>query len=83
MKKKGKKKKKKKNRKEQTNDASYCERLRAKWLCCAFKLGILQLICKAYLIFKCNLESALSAIFQKRELYKSKHVVVERRCIKI
>ena len=26
---------------------SYSERVRAKWFCCAFKLGFLQLICKA------------------------------------
>ena len=30
---------------------SYSERVRAKWFCCAFKLGFLQLICKASLIF--------------------------------
>ena len=30
---------------------SYGERVRAKWFCCAFKLGFLQLICKASLIF--------------------------------
>ena len=35
---------------------SYSERVRAKWFCCAFKLGFLQLICKASLIFKSNLE---------------------------
>ena len=38
---------------------SYSERVRAKWFCCAFKLGFLQLICKASLIFKSNLELAL------------------------
>ena len=37
---------------------SYSERLRAKWFYCAFKLGFLQLICKASLIFKLNLELA-------------------------
>ena len=33
---------------------SYSERLRATWFCCAFKLGFLQLICQASLIFKWN-----------------------------
>ena len=35
---------------------SYSERVRAKWFCYAFKLGFLQLIGKASLIFKSNLE---------------------------
>ena len=35
---------------------SYSERVRAKWFCCAFKLGFLQLICRVSLIFKSNLE---------------------------
>ena len=62
---------------------SYSERMRAKWFCCAFKLGFLRLICKASLIFKSNLELALSIILKQRELYKSNHVVVEWRCLKI
>ena len=33
-------------------DRSYSERVRAKLFCCAFKLGFLQLICKAFLIFQ-------------------------------
>ena len=41
---------------------SYIERVRAKWFCCAFKLDFLELICKASLIFKSNLELALSVI---------------------
>ena len=52
-------------------DRSYSERVRAKWFCCAFKLGFLQLICKASLIFKSNLELALSIVLNQRELYKS------------
>ena len=48
---------------------------------CAFKLGFLQLICKASLIFKSNLELALSIILKQRELYESKHVAVECRCL--
>ena len=41
---------------------SYSERVRAKWFCCTFKLGFLQLICKASLIFKSNLELALPSL---------------------
>ena len=44
---------------------------------CTFKLGFLQLMCKASLIFKSNLELALSIILKQRELYESKHVGVE------
>ena len=62
---------------------SYSENVRAKWFCCAFKLGFIQLICKASLIFKSNLELALSIILKQRELYESKHVAVECRCLKI
>ena len=40
------KKKKNKDKKEQGGDRSSSERVRAKWFCCAFKLGLLQLICK-------------------------------------
>ena len=46
-------------------------------------LCFVQLICKASLIFKSNLELALSIILKERELYESKHVVVECRCLKI
>ena len=62
---------------------SYSERARAKWFCYAFKLGFLQLICKASLIFKSNLEFTLSIVLKQRELYESKHVAVECRCLKI
>ena len=62
---------------------SYSERVRAKWFCCLFKLGFLQVICKASLIFKSNLELALSTILKRRELYESKHVTVECKCLKI
>ena len=62
---------------------NYSERVKAKWFCCAFKLGFLQLICKATLIFKSNLELALSIILKQRELYQSKHVAVECRYLKI
>ena len=62
---------------------NYSERVRAKWLCFVFKLDFLQLICKASLSFKSNLELALSIILKERDLYESKHVVVECRCWKI
>ena len=62
---------------------SYSERVRAKWFCCAFELGFLQLICRASLIFKSNLELALSIILKQTELYELKHVSVECRCLKI
>ena len=42
-----------------------------------------MVICKASLIFKLNLELALSIILKQRELYESKHVAVECRCLKI
>ena len=47
-------------------DRSYSERVRAKWFCCAFKLGFIQLKCKVSLIFKSNLELALSIILKQR-----------------
>ena len=78
-----KRKAKNKDRKMQRSGASYSEIVRAKWFCCAFKLGFVQLICKASLIFKSNLELALSIILKERELYESKHVMVECRCLKI
>ena len=49
----------------------------------AFKLGFLQLICEASLIFKSNLELALSIILKQIELYELKRVVMECRCLKI
>ena len=52
--------KKKKDTKKQRSGASYSESLRAKWFCCAFKLGFVQLI------FKSNLELALSIILKER-----------------
>ena len=40
--------KKRQRQKGTKGDKSYSERVRAKWLCCAFKLDVLQLICKAF-----------------------------------
>ena len=77
-------KKKKQTKTERSKEnRSYIERVRAKWFCCSFKLGFLQLICKASLIFESNLELALSILLKQRELYESKHVPVECRCLKI
>ena len=59
---------------------SYCERVRAQWFCCAFKLGFLELICKASLIFKSNFELDFSIILKQRELYESKHVSEPEEC---
>ena len=47
-----------------------------KRFCCTFKLGFLQLICKTSLIFKSNLQLALSMILKETELCESKHVAV-------
>ena len=47
------------------------------------KLGFVQLICRASLIFKSNLELALSIFLKGIELYESKQVVMESGCLKI
>ena len=62
---------------------SYSERVKVKWFCCASKLGFLQLICKASLIFRLNLELALWIVLKQRELYESEHVSEECRCLKV
>ena len=49
-------KEKKTKTKTSKRNRSYGEWVRAKWFCCAFKLGFLQLICKPSLIFKLNLQ---------------------------
>ena len=63
---------KKKDRKEQRSDASYSERIRVKWFCCAFKSGFVQLICKASSIFKSNLKLAF---FWKKENHMSQRML--------
>ena len=60
----------------------YSEKVRAKWFCYAFKLGFFQLISKVSLIFRSNLELALSIILKQRELYESKDVATECRWLK-
>ena len=72
-----------KDRKERRGNRSFSERVRAKRFCCAFKLGFLQLICKASLIFTLNLELVSSIILKETESYESKHVVEECGCLKI
>ena len=62
---------------------SYSERVRPEWFCCTFKLGFFDLTCKVSLIFKSNLQLALSIFLKQRELYESKHVAVECRCFKL
>ena len=63
-------KEKRKKKKKKNRDESYSESVRDKWFCWAFKLGFLQLICKASLIFKSNLELALSIILKEKELHE-------------
>ena len=55
----------KQREKRARENRSYSEKVRAKWFCCAFKLGFLQFICKVSLIFKSNLELALSIVWVK------------------
>ena len=76
-------KEKQKKSKRSKGNQIYGERVRAKWFCCAFKCGFVQLICKDSLTFKSNLELSLSIILKQRELYESKHAVVERRRLEI
>ena len=71
----------KKSKKKQRRGASYSESVRAKWFCCAFRLGFIQLICKASFIFKSNLELALLIIVKERKLYQMKHAAVEYKCL--
>ena len=54
--------KQKQQKKQKKGDGSYSERVRDKSFCWAYKLGFLQLICKASLIIKSNLGLALSII---------------------
>ena len=77
------KEKQKKKQRQKRTKGNRSEMTRAKWFCCAFKLGFLQLICKTSLIFKSNLELTISIILKQRKLYESKHVAVECRCLKI
>ena len=60
--------KKQKKTEKSKGDRSQSERVRVKWFCWTFKIGLLQLICKASLIFKSNLELSLSIILKQRQL---------------
>ena len=71
-------KRKNKTRNRKKGDGSYSKRVRDKWFCWAFKLGFLQLIRKASLIFKSNLELALSITLKERELYESSFANIAR-----
>ena len=73
----------KQRQKRKKGNKCYSEKVRAKLFCCAFKLGFLQLICNASLIFKSSLELVLSITLKQRGLYESQHVAVECRCLKI
>ena len=44
----------------------------AKRFCCVFNLGFVQFMCKASLIFKSNLELALSIISLKKRIIRVK-----------
>ena len=69
--------------KRSNGNSRYSKRVRAKLFCCAFKLGVLQLICQASLNFKSNLELALLIMLKQWKLYESKYAAVECRCLKI
>ena len=56
-------------KKNEEGGRSYSERVRANWFYFALKLGFLQLISKASLIFKSNLELALSIILKQRIIW--------------
>ena len=47
---------------------SYTERMRGKWFCYAFKLGFLQLICKASLIFEVEFRVSLINYFKTKRI---------------
>ena len=70
--------KKNKDRKKQRSGTSYSEGVRAKWFCCAFKLGFVQLICKASLVFKSNLELKFRVSFIN--YFKRKRIIRVKAC---
>ena len=73
----------KRERKEQGRTEAIVKEWELNDFVVAFKLSFLQVICQDSLIFQSNLEFALSIILKQRELYESKHVAVECRCLKI
>ena len=56
----------KQKKRQKRTSRTKAERVRVTWIFCAFKLGFLQLICEASLIFSSNLELALSIILKER-----------------
>ena len=58
------------NKNKNRGDASCSKSVRAKWFCCVFKPGFLQIICKASLVSKSNLGLALPIIFKKRRIIR-------------
>ena len=61
---------KKKDIKKQRGGSSYSKSVRAKWLCSALKLGFVQLICTASLIFKSNLKLPLLIILKGENMLR-------------
>ena len=59
---------------ERSKETNYSERVRTKWFCSAFKLAFPQLICKASLIFKSNLELSIINNF------KTKRIIWDKAC---
>ena len=74
---------KQKQRQERTKRGpqNYSETVKAKVICCVFKFGFFQSICKAFLIFMSNLELALSLILKERPLCESKDHMSECKCL--
>ena len=70
---------KRKGKKQRQRNKRVAKAIVKVWFCFAFKLGFIQLLCKATLILKSNLELALSNILKERELYKSKRVEADWR----
>ena len=59
------------NTEKNKGERRYSEWAKAKWLCCTFKSGFTQLIYKASLIFKSNLDLALSVILKENYIRQS------------
>ena len=61
-----------KDKKRQRSDKSYSEIVRAKWFCCALKLGFVQLICKASLIFQVDFRVSFINYFKRKRIIRVK-----------
>ena len=64
--------------KKSKGNRSYSGKVKTTWFCCAFKLGFLQSICQASLIFNSNLELALSTILKEKYymMFKNMRLVI-------